>query len=379
MGQPKRVLYLHSRDDLPQRSMLSGFYSFASRYDWLLTVLPRWRRASSASLIKEIDPDLCIAGPMVWTESNPGIFEGRKVVGLEIDIASHGHPSVIIDNEAVGRLAAQFFLAKGFVHFAVLGNSSWWSAPRVAGFRRELEQRGKFLVAEPFLMDGPGRLTVRNWLGSLPPPTGVLATTDVFAEEVMAECRLAGIHIPDEISILAVDNDELICEFCVPRLSSLQLPYFRQGQLAAMMGHRLLQGRAIRDPRISLAPISAAIVERQSTGMLSSRQPAIADAMRFIREKWNEPIQVDDVARAVLTNRRWLERAFLKHIGHGIAREIQHVRISHVKQLLGSTNLAMPEIARRCGFQDSITMGNAFRKLTQMTPSAYRMQFITFK
>jgi transcriptional regulator GlxA family with amidase domain len=113
--------------------------------------------------------------------------------------------------------------------------------------------------------------------------------------------------------------------------------------------------------------------------MLSSRQPAIADAMRFIREKWNEPIQVDDVARAVLTNRRWLERAFLKHIGHGIAREIQHVRISHVKQLLGSTNLAMPEIARRCGFQDSITMGNAFRKLTQMTPSAYRMQFITFK
>jgi LacI family transcriptional regulator len=379
MSQSRRVLYLHFRDDLTQRYLLRGFYSVASRYDWLITVQPRWRQASAAELIEETDPELCIVGPETRFETSHAAFEGRKIVGLEEDLTRFGHPSVMMDNQAVGRLAARFFADEGFSHFAAVGNVSWWSLPRIEGFRRELERMGKSLAAEPLLLNDPARSPVCSWLSSLPKPTAVLATTDAFAEEIVAECRAAGLHVPDDIAILSIDNDELVCDFCAPRLSSIQLPFFRVGQLAAMMGHRLLQGRAIRDQRIALAPVSASIVERQSTAVQFFPQPAVANAMRFIREKWSEPIRVDDVAHAVVANRRWLERAFLKSVGHGIAREVQHVRVSHVKQLLGSTNLAMPEIARRCGFQDATTMGVAFRKSTQMSPSAYRRQFFTLK
>jgi DNA-binding LacI/PurR family transcriptional regulator len=340
MSRLKRILYFQSRDDLQRRSMLRGFQSFAVRHDWLVEVAPSGNVDFAEAMLRAVNPDVCIAGPWLWTEM-PGLFDGQKIVGLDVDLSAAGHPSSIMDNRAAGQTIARFLLQK---------------------------------IVGAFLTGHGGRGALRTWLASLPARTAILATCDRFAETLIVECRLLGIHVPEQLAIIGVDNEELICDFCVPQLSSLQMPYFRQGEAAAIFAHRLLHGRAIADLRFALGP--GGVVERQSTETLASDNPALVAALQFIRKRWDKPLQVDDVARAAVANRRWLERAFLKHIGHGIAKEIQYVRVMHVKRLLTSTALPIRDVANQCGFRDATIMGMTFRAITRTTPSAYRRQFI---
>jgi LacI family transcriptional regulator len=372
MSRLKRILYFQSRDDLQRRSMLRGFQSFAVRHDWLVEVAPSGNVDFAEAMLRAVNPDVCIAGPWLWTEM-PGLFDGQKIVGLDVDLSAAGHPSSIMDNRAAGQTIARFLLQKSFGHLATYGDRQSWSADRAAAFRQVVESSSRNFVGA-FLTGHGGRGALRTWLASLPARTAILATCDRFAETLIVECRLLGIHVPEQLAIIGVDNEELICDFCVPQLSSLQMPYFRQGEAAAIFAHRLLHGRAIADLRFALGP--GGVVERQSTETLASDNPALVAALQFIRKRWDKPLQVDDVARAAVANRRWLERAFLKHIGHGIAKEIQYVRVMHVKRLLTSTALPIHDVANQCGFRDATIMGMTFRAITRTTPSAYRRQFI---
>ncbi|HEV7302265.1 MAG TPA: substrate-binding domain-containing protein [Tepidisphaeraceae bacterium] len=288
-------------------------------------------------------------------------------------------PSVLADDEAVGRLAAEYFLDLGLRHFGTIGpTGAGFSEIRQKGFASALEDeeievsfyrrqgrpplRSRAPVGDP--------QTVLAWLQSLPKPVGIFASHDPAGAEILEICRHSGIRVPEEVCVLGVDNDELVSKFSHPPLSSIALPTEKIGFAAAKLLDELMSGAAPPAEAIMFPPVS--VISRQSTNLLNINDPEVLEALRYIRERVHEGVTVQKLLKVVTVNRRYLERKFLQHLGRTPLQEIRRVRIEKAKQLLSNTDLSMPAIAKGSGFSNPERMANVFRNAVGMTASAYR-------
>jgi LacI family transcriptional regulator len=178
--------------------------------------------------------------------------------------------------------------------------------------------------------------------------------------------------VPDEIAILGVDNDELVCELEYPQLSSIALSVEAAGYAAAtllgelMAGHRT--GRTKK--RIVVCPLY--IAERQSTNVLATEDREVAVALRFIREHVLQGIGVGDVAEAAALSLRALQQRFKRVLGRSIHDEIKRTRIDRMARMLVTTNLSIGEIARSLQCTEVQNIARYFRQRTGLTPAQYR-------
>jgi LacI family transcriptional regulator len=291
-------------------------------------------------------------------------------------------PLVDVDHEAVGQMAAQYFLDRGYRHFGFFG-SEWahYSKLREAAFRLRLAEAGhtvsacyiEYLLRVPAILEWKRAAhRVREWLEKLSKPVGILTANDIPARELAGACLRFGLRVPDDVALLGVDNDDLECGFSWPPLSSVATPARRIGYEAAKLLDELMAGKSPPREPILLPPI--AVVTRQSTDTLAIDDPAVVAALRFIRAQATGTIRVDDVVQHAVQGRRMLEYKFRDFVGHTILEEIRRVRIERVKELLRDTDLSMPAIARRSGFITPERMSVVFRELTGLTPSGYRQQ-----
>jgi LacI family transcriptional regulator len=212
-----------------------------------------------------------------------------------------------------------------------------------------------------------------RWLASLPRPVGVFASHDPQGVQVSEVCRLSDLRVPDDVAIVGVDDDDLLCELARPSLSSVALPSEQIGVQAAALLERLMAGK--RPPRGPLQLPPCGVVVRQSSDILAIAEQDVAAAVRFIRQNGNRPIRVADVLEAVPVSRRGLERQFRTVLRRGIWEEIRRDHLERGKALLTGSELPMSEVARRAGFSDSRQLSVVFRQETGLTPTAYRRQF----
>lgn len=295
-----------------------------------------------------------------------------------------GRPGVAMDNVAVGRLAAEYFLGKGFASFGFVG-SGWaaFSEGRERGFRERLAEAGERAAtfdlaaepADPDPTDGWGRRErlLSAWLGGLPKPVGVLAMNDVPGQELARCCATLGLHVPDEVAILGVDNDDVFCELARPSLSSVDLPWEAIGVEAAKLLERMAAGHAAPAQPLLLPP--SRVVTRGSTDVLAIEDAAVARAVRFIREHAHRSIGVDEAAAAAAVSRRVLEKRFRRSLRRSPLEEIRLRRIELAKDLLVNTDLPLGDIAERCGFATAQRFSTTFRQLTGDKPIGYRKRF----
>ena len=319
-------------------------------------------------------PDIAALGvPVVFVEPWSDM--------LAPDFPIQGAPYVRRDSRAIGEMAARYYRERGYSDFAYVGEPGGypWSAERRQGFAETLAAAGLgCAVYDRFLEkdrhDWPGeRRRLVAFLRSLPRPTAVFAPNDARARLVLEACAVAGLRVPEEIAVLGVDNDPLLCEATVPTLSSIHTGGFRRGWIAAEMLDALLHGRAPRERAVSQPPISVAT--RGSTGYAAMRDPAIAKAVSFIRGHAREGgIGVGDVVRAVGCSRRYRELRFRSRLGRSIRDELLDERIEWVKELLVSTNLSIGEITERAGFVRESHLGLLFRKATGTTMLRWRRE-----
>ncbi|MCX7014652.1 MAG: substrate-binding domain-containing protein [Candidatus Sumerlaeota bacterium] len=151
----------------------------------------------------------------------------------------------------------------------------------------------------------------------------MFCSSDRFGYHVVRQCARLGLLVPDEVAVLAVDNETSICELTRPSLSSIPLNVERQGYEAAALLHRLMRGKRPRRDLILIPPEPA--VTRQSSDALAIEDSAVVQAVRFIREHAAEPIHIEDVLRHVGLRRRTLERRFREALGRSPAAEIVRV------------------------------------------------------
>jgi len=286
-------------------------------------------------------------------------------------------PQVISNSHAIGIMAAEHLLDRGFRHFAFCGIPYCsWSQKRKESFANRIRQAGYdcHIYPEPRLrrdrLWAREQHTLADWLTHLPQPVGVLACNDERARYVVATARIAGLLIPEQVAIIGVDNDDLLCDLSSPPLSSIAMNTERAGYEAAALLDRLMAGEPMAGQQILVDPVG--IVSRQSTNILAIGDQQVADAIRFIRENAKEPIRVDDVVAAVSASRRLLERRFRKVLKRSILKEIQRVRTEMARDLLLRTDMPVARIAREAGFSNATHLGIIFKRTTGMTPLAYR-------
>jgi LacI family transcriptional regulator len=297
-------------------------------------------------------------------------------------VPDDGAPRVGVDDFLTGESAANHLLEQGLKHFGFLGHfDSASSTRRESGFRSAVERAGyrvqSYYVPGPWQFDtgmvrrGP-KQEFRSWIETLSTPVGIMAW-DTRRFQLSEVCHEMGLRVPEDAALVGHGNDDLFCELARPSLSSVALPSEQVGYEAAGLLDRLIAGEPAPTAPLLLRPLG--VVTRESSDLVTTRDPDLAAALRLIRRSGSSSISVQDVVRVVSVSRRSLERRFRQSLGRGIFEEIQRVRVDRAVSLLEGTDLSISALAERSGFSNANHLGLVFRREAGMTPSAYRRRF----
>ena len=295
-------------------------------------------------------------------------------------------PSVLTDNGAVARDAFAHLKDLGLRHFAFCGyEGADYSDERRAAFVDAVARIG--LTCHVFKGSGgsPSRDTagferdglkdhelLGEWLGTLPKPIGLMACNDIRGQQVLDVCRTLGTGVPDEVAVVGVDNDEVLCDFSDPPMSSVVPDAERVGFEAAVLLDKMMAGH--QPPIHPLYIPSKGVVARHSTDVLAIDDPPIAAAVRFIREHASDDINVGDIVRAVALSRSTFETRFAKALGRSPKQEILRVRLKRAMQLLSETDSSLEFVAEKLGFDEAGYFSRIFKKKIGLTPMQFRAQ-----
>jgi len=339
-----------------------AFYSETGDRQASYPRLDRWQAhgiiAHSARSCETLSADL----PYVCT------FDHKHVAGI-VGVSSDYH--------ATGSAAAETLLNRGLRHFAFCGwTQVHWSQERGRCFTQALQARGRdvcvFDRPQAALQRSWGQEQERlgQWLLSLPKPVGLMACNDERGKHIIEACQAVDLRVPDDVAVIGVDNDALVCELCNPPLSSVALNHRRAGFEAAQALDRLMRGKKVRQHVIRNQVLG--IVSRKSTNILATEDADVAAALRFILDHSRENIQVADVAEAMGLSRRSLHTKFRTVLGRPVGQEIARVRVEEIVRLLVNTDLPIAQIARGLGFPNVDHIARFFKRYKGQTPTVFR-------
>lgn len=333
---------------------------------------------------------------LISRSTTPELATRLRQIGLPtVDLTDmHGDlglPHIWVDHAAAGAAAARHLLERGFRHFGYCGYSNHdWSAKRRDGFLVEL---GAQLPASDCcgVYESPWdtnrsqtweerQQAIAAWLRELPKPVGVMACNDMRGQHVLDACRRVDLPVPEDVAVIGVDNDELICQLCAPPLSSVVLNAHRIGYEAAQLLDELMTapprgstaGQPPGERRRLIEPLGVAT--RQSTDVLAIDNREVKAALRYIREHACEGLTVESVLAETALSRSVLERLFRKHLGHSPQTEIRTAQLKRVKQLLAETDLTLEQIAPLTGYKHAEYLSVVFKRESGETPGQYRQR-----
>ncbi len=306
------------------------------------------------------------------------------IPGAMVDVsdrgAYHGIPRINSDDAMIGRVGARHLLDLGLRSFAYCGfDNELWSRRRRDAFLADLSAAGfpcevyesRWREAGVHVREDEQE-RIGQWIHTLPRPVGVMASNDVRSIEIISACRHQGLRVPEDVAVLGVDDDEILCEICHPTLSSIVPNIEMIGyEAAALLDHLMNGGKADFEEKF-VSPLG--VTSRQSTSVFSVEDQEFAAAVRLIRENACHGIVVDDLLHQVPMSRSTLERRFRSYLGHSPRAEIREVQISQAKRLLAETDHSIQRIAELVGFDHTEYFHVVFKREVGSTPGQYRRQ-----
>ncbi len=289
-------------------------------------------------------------------------------------------PRVVGDHYLIGALAAEHFLERGFHHFAWHANDTGFATQqRWRGFSETLAREG--FHPETWIWQSGARHPGDLWrakcqwlvqrLQAVPKPAAVLAFRDSDAANVLDACLAGGFVVPDEIAILGIDNNELICESQSVPLSSVHHDLDSLGYEGAALLDRLIQGQSAPEQPLLIPP--RGIVVRRSTEGLAIHHEPCRRALKFLQTNFARNIGAADAVRASGLSRRSFEKVFFEKVGRTPGAELARLRLAHAKELLTQTNLPVMDIAARTGYRTPQYLNHVFHRAMGMPPRKYRL------
>ncbi len=287
-------------------------------------------------------------------------------------------PSIVQDMRSAGAMAAEHLLARGLRSFGYLGyRRERGSAIQWQGFNSILSDGGYHASREMAPLNSSTvwakfQATLDGWIATWTPPIGICVVHDLPCRFLAEAIRRNGLNVPNDVALISGVNEPTIAMSGDPTLTSIEWGFDRQGFRAAELLDQLMDGKSPPSEPQLLAPVE--IVVRQSTDVMAVNDSLVSRAFRFMAENSHRPIKVDDVASAVSSTRRSLERRFREVLGRTIADEITRLRLDRVKRLLIETDEPIKNLAVQSGFGGPVQMCKVFHRIEGVTPSQFRKQ-----
>jgi len=354
-------------DVMYTREVVLGVRSYCrSHGPWELRIIRR-RDMLADTLARDADESDGLIGVLGFDFLEQSVLDSKlPAVNVSGQLDECRLPSVLPDDKAIAGLAVAHFLARGFRRFAYVGAVEFaYAKQRRDAFVAGLRAAGFGCLCHD-VADGVST----PWMQSLAVPTAVLASNDVVAHQVVNACSRAGLDVPADLAVLGVDNDALECELSAVPLSSIDTDAQRVGWEAASLLDRLMRGR--RAPRRPVLVAPRNVVARDSTNTLAVEDPDVAYALSYIKAHACDPMNVSDIMDELTISRRTLEKRFRKAMGHSLHDEVRRVKFARAQALLVDSDLLVPGVARRCGFNDPKRFTTLFRVRFGIPPAAYR-------
>lgn len=376
-GRPRVAVCIDTRDG-PGRERVFGVYEFATQRGWHLFLV----RQDEEQAVERV-AEMKVHGAILYDRS--AFFHGRlrergvfcvetSSRNLELDDAA------IYPNDcAVAEAAARHLLGLKLEHFAYCGlpSRSGPSTARDEGFAACLRTHG--FSSSSFHYDGGDSETslaaLAGWLQSLKKPCGLFAFDDRMAERIYTVCRWAGLSVPEDIALVGVGDDELICELMAPGLSSVRIPTRVIGMRAAEVVEAHLLGRPF-EKRQELPP--AELVVRASSERQLKDDAGVSAAIGLIKARAHRPFGTDQLVEAVGIPRRTLERRFLASTGKTVHEYLMDYRLHLAKRMLRRSRGPLNEVAQRCGYSAISAFTRMFVEREGVHPEDYRRSFGLF-
>ena len=281
-----------------------------------------------------------------------------NVGGYQLPKGYHRISFFWTDNLGLGQQGAEYFLSKkGYRFFAFMSSEShdktpdgYWSEERKRGFRDRLRQAGR--SCEVHFSDG----NFNNWLRDIPKPAAIMASCDLVAVQILESCRRLGISVPNEISILGVDD------ICTRKrnISSVKIDFRKAGQMEARELDRLMRGPN-QGGFMELMIPNVGVLSRKSTA-LNAHSDIPIRALRFIAENAYKGIAVGDVVTHLGCSRRLAELRFRQTTKRTIRAEIERVRLIQARKLLNARATTLREVAQKCGYSSADILSRALAR-----------------
>jgi len=298
-------------------------------------------------------------------------------------VAGRKFGEIRTDAQAIARMGATHLLEAGSRRLAFCGFAKCrWSSLREEAFLQLAREGGypcsTHRIAPANWMQQPGwikswqreRPILVKWLQSLTKPVGLMACNDACGREVLQACATAGLRVPDEVAVIGVDNDEMMCELSTPPLSSVALDVETAGYNAAHLLDELMSGRPAGGQIVWVLPTHVAI--RRSSEVIAQKDSVVAKALRFIRDHSRRNLSVENVTEEMGVPRRTLERRFYRATKRTVLAEIKRCHLERAKQLLLETDLPSHRVAAESGFGSLKTFNRTFRRMEGATPLNFR-------
>lgn len=382
----KVIVIIDMTASAPARDVLSGIFNFVSsrRPNWLIRLIQLPSESLLTTISKTIDEEVdgmivttsageaanaAIAAshvPTVFVDVRNPLFEKRR------DAVSF----VRNDNEGIGAAGAKYLASLGsFNSFGFVPDAEQraWSVLREKAFTRAVAARGTraHVFARSSLQMAEDRKSLVAWLKRLPKPAAVMAAYDYRATQVCEACAEAGLRIPEQVAVIGVDNDELLCLSTTPPLSSVKPDHVDEGFQAGMELVRLFRLGSRAKRREMFCRIQG-VVERDSTKPGPPSAALIRRAIAFIDANAKTNLLVDTVASGLGVSRRLLERRFRESRNESIHVYILSRRIAIVKHLLRTTRRSSAKIASECGFPNANSLSHIFARVVGSSMRDYR-------
>lgn len=383
----KKILILFDYSSEFSRRLLRGLIQYSKEHGpWIFYRLPAYYKTlygkeGIVEWAKEWKADAIIAR---WDDEGTNIL---ATLNIPIVLQNYKERSPYFSNLTgdyfgTGQMAANFFIKRRYRNFAFYGNKDVvWSRERAEGFRTQIEktvENYSYSYFESENLDGEewgtSHIQLDEWLLSLPKPVGLFACDDNFALRISQICKINNIKIPEEISLLGVDNDELICNLSDPPISSIVTDVERGGYEAGRLIDRLMKGERKEPFNIVIKPTRFEL--RKSTEKYNVSNEHISKVVNYIENNFTSDINIEAFSEMVPLSRRNLEVKFKEEMGTSIYQFILQCRIDYFAHLLLTTDRTLFDLAIESGFNDCKNISRIFKKMKGYTPVEYRKKYI---
>ena len=387
-----RVLMMTDFTESYGNKLLQGIIKYSHEHSpWVVGKIPLSFRdgnqlKTAAEIADHWKADAIIGQFRSFEDIRP--FQERGIIPVAQDFLQTfpGIINITGDYLEAGRMAARYFMERGLRHFAYYGlNGVVWSDGRRDGFMEVAARDADAPLRKSDIREIKNLKTswwyntekLIHWLRSLPKPVGIYCCDDNKAYNIIEACsqsQQTGLRIPEDILLLGTDNDETVCQLCMPQLSSVALDVEIAGyQVAALIEYLLNLPPKERSKHYSDIIVRPThIVTRHSTDALVNDNPYISKILRYIENNIGKSLRVEDLVTLVPMSRRTLEETFSKSMGTSIYRYIIQTRVSRFQKLILG-GLSPSQAAMELGLEYK-SLSREFKRQTGLYPKEFLSQ-----